>query len=327
MLKLWLTISLIFIISTGCSSKKYFEPKDTIAHYNVVSHNMSKNIKSINKDGGTLEDFRIINKNGISKDTLPLGYFFLNKSNDIIISANKQKQLFLSNMKDSLTFKRNIISATLKDNLLALVFANNSVAIFNIKSKQFKFKEYQKPSSINDHRIANPIFLDDIILFPTLNGSIIIVSNKTFKVIKTIKIDINNQVNNIIFLETIDDALVAATTNKILVLGDDLFNIQKYNIKDIISHNKYIYLATLDGKVIKLDLTLDVVAQTKLKFAKISTLGFGTKLYALESQEYLIEFNDNLSKTKVYNFNFDNTKKTIIIGDTLYFDNKYIKLK
>lgn len=326
-MRLFFSTIVIFVIFVGCSGKKYFEPQEVSNNYNASHYDMPEYIKSINKTGATLEDYKIINKDGISTDSLPEGYYFLNKVDKVIIAGNSSKQLLIKNTNNILTFKQNVIAATLKSNLLALIFEDNSIAIFDLISKKFKLKEYQEASLANDHRIANPIFLDDIILFPTLNGNVIITSNETFKIIKTITIDPDNTINNIIFLQTIGDTMVAATTNKILALGDGQITVNDYTIKDIIYKDQYLYVATLDGTIMKLNLSLEVLAKHKFKFAKIYSLGFGTKLYALESQDYLIELSDDFSQIKVYNFDFDETKKTLVIDDILYFDDEYVKLK
>ena len=113
---------------------------------------------------------------------------------------------------------------------------------------------------------------------------------------------------------------------KILSLGDGSFSIKDYNIKDIITNEQDIFIATLEGEVIKLDLSLAKVASKKFKFSNLFALGFGTSLYALESQGYLIKLNDNLTKASIYDFGFNEDEKTIIIGDTLYFEDSYIKL-
>ena len=326
-MRLIINIIFVFIFFIGCSSKQYFEPKQVISSYGSSSHIMPQQIKSLNKNGATLKDNRILTKDGVSKYKLPDGFRFINKIENVVIAVNNSKQLLLKNKQNIFTFDQNIIAGALKHNNLALIFEDNTVAVFDISSKKFKFKKHQKSSIINDHRIANPIFLDNIILFPTLNGNIVIVSDKTFTSIKTITIDPDNQINNVMFLKAINETMVASTTNKILSLGDGTFAVKDYTIKDIISHGKYIYVATLDGKIIKLDLSLNIIATKKLKFANIHSLGFGTKLYALESQGFLIEFNDDLTTTKVYEFDFDNTQKALSIDDTLYFDNDYIKLR
>jgi len=327
MIKLFFTSILIFIVFIGCSSKKYYEPEDVVGSYSQDRNDLPDFIKELNKDGATLNDYRILNKKGISKYALPEGFSFLNRINNIILASNKYGKLLVKNKKNIFTFKKNVIAATIKDDLLALVFVDNSVAVYDIKLKKFKFKEYQDSSAINDHRIANPVFLDDIILFPTLSGNIIIASNESFKLVKTIALDPNSKVNNIIFLKTVGDTMVAATSNKVLTLGTNLFKIKSYSIKDIISHDKYLYIATLDGKIIKLDLTLDVLAKKKFKFAKIYALAYGTYLYALESEEYLIQLDEEFTNIKDYDFDFNADKKAIAIGNTLYLDDEYIKLK
>ena len=324
MLKTILTFIAIIAIFAGCSSKQYFEPEDTVGYYNAKQYSLSEDIKYINKDGATLSDLKIISKNGISNTSLPKGYRFLNISDNIILSANQSAQLLIN--KKVIQFKSNIVAATLKENLLALVYANNTLAIYDTTTEKFKYKEYQKTSAVNNTKIANPVFLDDIILFPTLDGNIVITSIKSYKLIKNINIDPNNEVNNIIFLKTIGDTMIAATSNKILSLGDGSFSIKDYNIKDIITNEQDIFIATLEGEVIKLDLSLAKIVSKKFKFSNIFALGFGTSLYALESQGYLIKLNENLTKATIYDFGFNEDEKTIIIGDTLYFEDSYIKL-
>ncbi len=295
-MKLILNFLAVCFIFIGCSSKQYFEPKDEVYDYEVSNvKDMNSTILTVNKDGATLENYQALNKDGISTNILPNGYTFLNKINTTLIASNKNYELLLKSKKDEIfNLKKNVISASLKSNLLALLFDDNSIALYDTKTKKFKFKSYHKASLINDIKIANPIFLTDIVLFPTLDGNVIIVNLKEFKTLKTIKVDPNNKINNIIFLKTIGDTMIAATPNKILTLGDGSFISKDYIIRDIISTDKYLYIATLDGKIIKLDLGLKEINITKLKFAKIHTLIFASKLYALESQEYLIEFNNDL---------------------------------
>ncbi len=326
MLKLFLNTAITLFILTGCSTKQYFEPEDTQGSYNAEERYMSEQIKTFNVDGATLEDYKIINKAGISKYSLPENYEFINKSDGRILAASKDGQLLIGNKENIIHFKKDVISAALKANLLALVFTDNSVALYDIKTKKFKFKEYGKASLINNIKIANPVFLDDIILFPSLNGNLIIASSITFKLIKTINIDPDNQINNVIFLKTIGNTMIAATSNKILSLGDGSFSIEDYSISNIISHDNYLYLSTIEGNVVKLNLLLEEISNQKFKFAKIYALGYGSSLYALESQGYLIKFSENLAQNQIYDFSFDEDSKVIAIDDMLYFDNNAIKL-
>ncbi len=326
MLKIVLNIVVIFIIFTGCSSRQYFEPENTDDSYSAQIHTTNKDIISLIKNAAILEDHRIITKDGISKEPIYKGYHLLNKNDTDTIMANKNGDIIINDKSNTFHFEKNVIAASKKGDLLSLIFTNNSMGIYEISTKKFKFREYQKESLINNIKIANPIFLENIILFPTLNGSILIISIKNFKILKTINLDPNSQINNVVFLETINDTMIAATTNKILTLGNSSFSIKDYHITDIIVHKENIYISTLDGNIIKFDLSLNKIASQKFKFAKIYALGFGTKLYALESQGFLIQLEDDLSNWKIYDFDFDETKKAIIIDNTLYFDQMYMKL-
>ncbi len=323
-MKLFLSVILAVYIFSGCSSKKYFKPKET-SNFNSSSTQISSEIVSINKDGATLEDLRIINSSGISSYSLPKGYSLINTIDTYIISADKMGNVRINDK--NIHFAHNIVAASIKQDLLSLVFDNNIIAVYNLVTNKFKVKEKLDGSILNDTRIANPIFLDDIVIFPTLNGKIMLINTETNKIVKTINVDPSNDINNIIFLQTISDTMIVATQNKVLSISDNAFSIKDYEINDIISAQNHLYISTIDGKLIKLNLQLEEIVSRKFKFARIFALAFGTSLYALESQGYLINLDSNFATIKVYNFNFDETSKTIAIGDTLYFDDEYIKLK
>ena len=65
--------------------------------------------------------------------------------------------------------------------------------------KKIVFKEYYKESIANDIRITNPLFMNNLILFPTLDGKVIVVSKEDKKAVKTIVVDPDSTFNNIIF--------------------------------------------------------------------------------------------------------------------------------
>ncbi len=322
-MKILLTILTIVFIFSGCSTKQYFEPKNT-SNNNLSSKKMSDKILSLSSDGAILENFRVINKDGLSTYFLPEGYTFLNKADSQILSADKLGNIMID--RKTINLAENIVAASIKENILAVVFANNTIALYNLTTNKYTLKEKLKLSIINDTRIANPIFLDKTVIFPTLNGKIIFVSLKTSEIIKNINLDPTDKVNNVIFLKTIGETLIASTPNKILSISDGAFNVKRYRVKDIITNSTNVFVATLNGTIIKFDLTLNQEASKKFKFANIFALGYGTSLYALESQDYLIKINDAFTKTTVYDFSFDESSKTIVINNTLYFDDEYVKL-
>lgn len=318
----------IILINSGCSGKQYYEPEDTFSYDGVVE-DLESDIIDLNSDGATLEENEFISKKGILKNPQN-GYKFLNIQNNIILAANNEGSLYIKKDKEGekvLTFDKNIISASILDNILAFSTIDNAITLYNIDTKQTLFKEYLKQSSVNNIKIANPLFLNNLVLYPTLDGKVVIVDINNKNVVKTLNIDPNSDVNNIIFLEKIGDSLVAATNKKIFTFVDGRPNIKDKDVQNIIVHNDNIYVATLDGEVIKYNKSLQELGSKKFKFAKILALAFGTKLYALESQEYLIQIDEDFKEVKVFDFSFDEEEKVIAIDNKIYFEDEYIEVK
>ena len=79
-----------------------------------------------------------------------------------------------------------IVAASVKDNKLAIVHSNNTMELIDLNTNKTLFKEYLPISLANDTRIANPLFFGNLILFPTLNGRVLIVSSTNNEQIKTL---------------------------------------------------------------------------------------------------------------------------------------------
>jgi len=316
--------ALIFVLA-GCAGKEFYEAEDTVGDYDNTKASLNGDIVSINKDGATLDSGEIITKRGVSKFKIPEGYTFLNISDDVVISSNYKDKVLLD--KKEIEVGGVVVAATLKGNKLALLFSNNSIQLYDTDSEKVTLKEYFTHSFVNDTRIANPYFMSNIILFPTLDGKIVVISEASNQVIRNIVVDADGQFNNIIFLDVINDTLVAATGNKVISVGDGVLNLKDYNIRDIITKDEIIYIATVDGQIIKTDISLNIIDRRKYKYAKFYALAYGTSLYALESQGYLINIANDFKSDTIYDFSFDNEKKVIALGDTIYYKDESIILK
>ena len=323
----FLLISLLFI--TGCSSKQYFEPENDDGYYPKRFSDISSEIIDFNADGATLGDFRLLSKDGITNNIIKKGFRFLNNCDGIIIATDNNSTLLLNNKTtiEEFNFDKNIISATVKDNLVALGLIDNSILLYNKETKQTYFKEYLSESLVNDIKIANPIFLDSVILYPTLDGKVVVVDIDKKSVIKTINIDPKSDINNIIFLSSIDDTLIAATPTKLFSFVDGNIKIKNFDIRNVIINEKNIYISTLDGQIIKFDKELKILKSKKFKFAKFHALGAASYIYALEENDYLITLNSDLNDVRIYNFSFDQDEKSIILGDKLYIGDQSITLE
>jgi len=323
---LLISLSAIFLF-TACSGKKYFEPEDVSSNIELNKESMSSSIQSMNKIGATLENKQIITDKGISSFELPENFEFLNVSSDgKIIATNYINKILIGD--EERVVKDVVVAASLKDNKLALVYSNNTIELIDIKTNKTLFKEYLPISLANDTRITNPYFMGGLILFPTLNGKVVIVSASTNESVKNISVDPDNEFNNIISLNVIESTqtLIVASPNKVVSISPKEIIAKSYEVRDIIVKNNDVYLATIDGQIIKLTPNLVEVTKKKYKYAKIHALAFSDSLYAVESQGYLINLNQDFTDDKIYNFSFDNEERMIAIGNKIYYDSKYITL-
>ena len=323
---LLILIATLFLF-TACSSKQYFEPEDVNSSLKIQNKSLSSDIKSMNRNGATLEDGEVITNNGVSEFKLPENFHFLNTSKDgKVLATNYKDTLLIGNEK--LDVKNVVVAASLKDGKLALVYSNNSIELFNLETKKTLFKDYLTVSLANDSRIANPHFMGNLVLFPTLNGKVIIISLKTNESIKNISVDAEGEFNNIIFLQVIQESqtLIAASANKIVTISTKNILSKDYELRDIIVKDKNVYIATIDGRIIKLDLQLNELESKKFKYSKIHALGFSDSLFAIESQGFLIKISDDFTSSEVYDFDFDNEEKLIVMDNKVYTDSKIITL-
>lgn len=318
---------LSLFLFTACSSKKYFEPEDTSDNLNVKEENISSSIKSMNRIGATLENGKIITVNGVSEFELPEDFDFLNTSKDgKVLATNYKDKILVGN--DEIKVKDVVVAASLKDNKLALIYSNNSIELIDINTQKTLFKEYLSVSLANDTRIANPHFMGNLVLFPTLNGKVIIVSLLSNQSVKNIAVDPQGQFNNIIYLNVIqsNQTLIAATPNKIVSISTKEILSKEYELRDIIIDEENVYIATIDGQIIKLTSQLEEVAKKKYKYSKIHALAFTDSLYAIESQGFIINIDKEFKNDTVYEFSFDNEEKLIVIDNKIYSDGDSITL-
>jgi hypothetical protein len=323
---LLISISALFLF-TACSGKKYFEPEDVSNNIVLSKESMSSSISSMNKIGATLEDKKFLTKNGISTIELPEGFDFLNITEDGKVIATNYIDKILIGSEEKI-IKDVVVAASLKDGKLALVYSNNTIELQDMATSKTLFKEYLPLSLANDTRITNPYFMGNLVLFPTLNGKVIIVSTINFESIKNIAVDPDNEFNNIISLNVIESSqtLIVASPNKIVSISPKEVLSKDYEVRDIIVNKEDIYLATIDGQIKKLTPNLNEVTSKKFKYAKVHALAFTDSLYAVESQGFLINIDEDFLKDVVYDFSFDNEDRMIAIGNRIYFGSKYITL-
>jgi WD40 repeat protein len=311
----------------GCSSKKHFEVDNTVGTFANPKQPLLYDIKSINNNSATLSNGAFITKDGVSKITLPKDFTFLNTSSSgEILAANTKNQLMIKTESNIINMDNIVVAASKKDNIIAVVYIDNSIALYDINSAKTVYKEYLTPALSNDTKIANPVFLSNIILIPTLDGQIKVIDIARAKLVRNIVVDTKKDFKNITFLDVIDDKMIVATKHKLMSVAASNLSIENYDIRNIIVKDNFIYIATIDGTILKLDSNLNEIAKRKYKFAKIYALIYTDALYAVESQGYIIKISPDFESDEIYDFSIDEDDKVIAIDNKLYFQDRYIQI-
>ena len=326
-MKIFSILALALFLITGCSQKQYFEPENTDGDYEQSSKNMPATIIGFNRSGATLSNGQVVTKEEFSSFKLPEGYSFVNSSKKGVIASDNKSKIIIGDESNSIDVGGIVVAATLNGSTLAMIYSDNSFVLYDINTKKYLLKEYLSESLANDMRITNPIFMNNLVLFPTLDGKIKVVGLKEKRTVKTITVDTDGTFNNIMYLNVINDTLIAATANKIITVGTQSVNTAEYEVRDIISNKDSIYVATIDGQLIKLDFNLNELAKKKYKFARFYALAFGTSLYALESQGFIIKVSEDFKSSKILEFSFDEEEKAIGINNRLYFGDEFIEVE
>lgn len=310
------------------SNEKSFEPEYVRGTLGLPQHVLLYDIVSMNKNSATLENGSYITKDGITKEPLPEGFSYLNSSEDgRTLAANTKNQLMIGSKDNIIELDNIVVAAALKNNMLAIVYIDNSIALKDLSNGMITYKDYFEPALSNDTKIANPVFMSNIVLIPTLSGEVKVVEIASGKLVRNIVVDTKKEFSNITFLAIVQERLIAATKHKLISVGTDNLGIQDYDMRDIIVANNNLIVTLIDGTVIKLNAKLDELAKRKYTFAKLYAMVYTDSLYIAESQGYLIHITDDFEEDSIYEFNLDEEDRVIALGNKLYFQDRYIEFE
>lgn len=298
----------IFIFS-GCSTKEVYEPKLVVGEWKA-QRSSDVTVVDVSNDVALLDDRKVLHNNDIIDIAVDEDKRLLSQSDGWILSSDADGNLTLQfiadkNLKEKFELKKTVATASVKDDILAVLFADNEMALYSIATKEILLKEQGGTSLAVDSRVVKPYFLNDLVIFSTLDGKIVIINASLKKKLRTTIVSSEDFFNNIIYFDIIDDRMIAATSTSILSLATKEIRV-KYELRNITYEDKTIFIATKQGEILSLTPDLQVNAKVKFPFAHFLALMIrGDKLYALEKEGYLIELSKDLLEFKVYEADID----------------------
>ena len=323
--------SIIVLLFSACSTREVFKPKKVSYDWKKYA-DTEDNIVDITSNAALLDNGKVLDKEGnVSTQTASKNQRVLGESDEWILSAAIDGNLTAVSKKTPhltkhFALKSTIATAGVKDNILAVLFANNEIALYDLNSKELLFKEQGGKALANDIRIVQPYFMNDLVIFSTLDGKIIIVNSKLKKRLRTVIVSSDDYFNNIIYFGIMGDKIIAATDSKVLALSQKEIR-AKFEVRDMLHDNKYIYIATKQGEIISLTPSLQVDSKIKFPFAHfLGMIGDDNNLYVLEKEGYMIVVNK-----KTFNYTIhpvDLNDGLVFVGDkAFYVDNEKILIK
>lgn len=312
----------------GCSSKESYKPDDTEDSI-PLTQRFDSAIIEVSAETATFEDGMIITQEGLDTTLFPEGYRFVYKNKEWSLGLKTGGKLFAvkdATVSKSLDLLKTVATVSLQNDLLAVVFADNELALYEFSTGTLLFKEPASESTAVDMRIATPRFLNDLVLFPTLDGKIVIVNSNTKELVRTIIVSSEQYFNNIIYFKMVNDTLFAATPSKIYTLGEKEMRVE-FETRNIVVNTKGVWIATKQGELIALDHNLEILKRQKFPFAHfLGLIVTDNQVYAAERGEYIIVSPTDLSSFKVYDFNLE-SGFFFTSEEGFYFDNVSIKVK
>lgn len=321
--------SLVFIalvIFSGCSNKEYYAPEMVKGDWEKSSF-LEETIIRTTADGAVLENGQILTKEGVQDYYLPKGYDYIGQSDGWIIASKVDGELLLQGIDDKnrqivLALKKTIAGATVEGDKIAVLFATNEMALYRLSTKELVFKESGNAPVAVDTRIVNPYFLNELVLYMTLDGKVVIINSDTKQVLRSMLVSSEEHFNNIIYFNVIDNVMVAATGYRLFSLSEKERR-EKYEMRDIVFSNDGIWVSTKEGEVIAFTPSLQLKAKRKYPFAHfLGMILTEDKLYLLEREGYILELSKDLTESNVYELNIDDG--FVYVGNRAFYVNDVV---
>ena len=322
-------ISIIILTSLlGCGSKKHFQPP-LVSGEMLFDGKLSSNIQSSSREGAVLQDRTLVSfEDGVTPLVLEKDYKYLSQDNGRYLLQKLCQEILIVGIDDkviqTIPYDECILSANLKGDKLAMVLRDNTLVYYDIqKSQEIFSQKYPSVIAINAY-LASPKITSDYVIYPDLEGKVLVYSIAQNKIVKDILISSDKFFNNVIYLCMQEEYLLAATAKRVsVVIGQKSF---KYDVdlRDLIFHHNKIYVLSIEGEILELDHTLKLLRKVRLPFAVLSGVVINNnKLYTLEKGGYLVELDLSDFIPKIYKNKLKKHKSVFYNRDTIFYDKVY----
>ncbi len=316
--------ALFVLLFSACSSKEVYEPKKLDKDWAAYEESKLAIIDTAS-NVALLENRTVLTKDGAVGVSVDADKRLISQSDGWILSASIDGNLTLVQENDAsvvkhFNLKKSIAGASVSGSDLAVIFADNEIALYDMESKDILFKEQETKYITADSRIVNPYFMRGLVLFPTLDGKIVFVNKAKKKRLRTVIVSSEDNFNNVISFHLVENKIVAATSYKILSMAKKEVRV-KYEIRDIVYDTSEIFITTKQGEIIALTSDLQVKSKIKFPFAHFyGMIATADKLYVLEKEGYMIVVDKKSFNYTVHEVDFDDgfvftSQKSFFIDD------------
>ena len=318
----------------GCSTKRqYFEPTD-VQNEKISENRLPSSIATASLNGAVLKNGMVITKSGLlaPEIKLPKGSTLLNYGDGKFISSDLNGNLIVENSSNEILFQRSfdqaVVSAALEGDKLAALTASNVIYLIDISTNEVLLEFESSNVYAQDSRVAAPLFMSSLVIFPTLDGKIMIVDKSQGRILRDVIVSSEQFFNNVISLNVVNDTMIAATGKRIVSINPEKTVYFNGEIKDVVINGEHVYILLKDGKIVLSDLNLKKIKDAYFKFAILSSATvYNGSLYIMEKTGYLIKTDLALDNAKIYELS-DEVESQIFAGSKeFYYDDYSLELK
>ena len=199
----WVSIAIAALLFSGCSGKKYFEPKQTFKPAGAVSGHKGKAVY-LTRDGVTFDTRTYIGKRGAGTLTLGADEHYLSENASYVLTANRAGKLSVISKSSkkvikTIPFDIPVVSAGIKSGKIVYLLQDNTFGIYKLSTGKKLVESKSDNAFAVDARIASPLFVDNLAVVPTLDGKLLIIDMNSPENAKVIYVSSKTNLNNIIY--------------------------------------------------------------------------------------------------------------------------------